>query len=331
VNLDDGRVKLTARYGEYFVEPKRAFFRNQVVVRDSSSTVLADSLTYYRKEKRSIAEGNVSVQNQTEHLTITGHRLEHLSNQQITRITEQPVLVKFDTTSTGTIDTLVVRSRVMESYRDSLKRLLAIDSVEIVRSNLAGTAGFAEYFTQTDSIHLRLAPIVWYNQTQVTGDSIDVAMKARKLDRVHVMGRAFAVSQSDSLWPERYDQITGDRMVMQFADQGLDNIDVQNRSISVYHLYEDSTANGLNKTSGDRIVMLFEMGKVKSIRVVGGVEGQYFPENMVQGKEMEYAIPGFMLHPNRPRINASDFVRERFRAAQMDSQGDQRPEKPDEQ
>jgi lipopolysaccharide export system protein LptA len=316
VTLDDGKVRLTARYGEYFVEPKRAFFRTRVVVKDTGSTVVADSLTYFRKEKRSVATGNVGVYNEADHVMISGRHLEHFSERQFTRITEQPVLVKFDTVSPGTFDTLVVRSRIMESYRDSVKRLLAIDSVEIVRSNLAGTAGFAEYFSETDSIRLRDSPIIWYQQTQVTGDSINVSLKARKLDRVHVMGHSFAVSQSDSLWPNRYDQITGERMIMQFADQRLDNIDVQNRAISVYHLYDDSTANGLNKTSGDRIVMLFEKGKVKSIHVLGGVEGQYFPENMVQGKELEYAIPGFMLHTNRPRIHASDFSPKPAAAAQ---------------
>lgn len=308
VRLDDGKVTLTARYGEYFIEPKRAFFRSQVVVEDSASTVTADSLTYFRVEQRSVATGNVAVYNSADHVTIRGQHLEHWSTRQFTRITQQPVLVKFDTTSSGVVDTLIVRSRIMESYRDSVKRLIAIGDVEIVRADLAGTAGRAEYFTQRDSILLRVSPVVWYKQTQVTGDSIDVTLKKRKLHQVNVMGEAFALSQSDSLWPDRFDQMTGETMTMQFVDQALERIDVRNRAISLYHLYEDSSANGLNKTSGDQIVMLFDEGKVKSISVRGGVEGQYFPENMVEGKESELMIPGFMRHTNRPQIRPSDIL-----------------------
>jgi hypothetical protein len=120
------------------------------------------------------------------------------------------------------------------------------------------------------------------------------------------MGNAFAISRSDSLHPERFDQITGDLMKLLFVEQGLDRIDVETHAISVYHLYEDSLANGLNKTSGDRILMYFADGKVRSIKIVGGVEGQYFPENMVLNREKDYAIPGFRWREDRPEIIRQD-------------------------
>ena len=80
---------------------------------------------------------------------------------------------------------------------------------------------------------------------------------------------------------------------MLFGAGGLHRTDVEGRALSVYHLYDDTLANGVNKTSGDRIVMLFADGKAEAITVYGGVEGEYFPENMVRGRETEYALPGF--------------------------------------
>ena len=62
----------------------------------------------------------------------------------------------------------------------------------------------------------------------------------------------------------------------------------------------------MNKTSGDRIIMNFVEGKVRTIRVWGGVEGQYYPENMIKGREREYEIPGFFLRADRPRIRSGD-------------------------
>ena len=305
VHLFDGKVNLTAKYGEYFVDPKRAFFRRQVVVQDTSSTVTADSLTYFRVEKRSIAAGSVAVYNRTDNVTIRGHRLDHWSEKQFSRVTDEPVLTQIDSSATGKLDTLVVRSRVMEAYRDTLKLLVAIDSVRIVRADLAAVCSLAKFYTERDSIVLRGAPVVWYQNTQVTGDSINVYLRKRKLDHVNVMGNAFAISPSDSNFPGRYDQLTGESMKMQFVDKGLSRIDVETRAISVYHLYEDSLGNGLDKTSGDRIVIHFDEGKVQSIRVIGGVEGQYVPENMVHGKETEYRIAGFELHANRPALSMS--------------------------
>jgi hypothetical protein len=171
----------------------------------------------------------------------------------------------------------------------------------------------ATFYTQSDSIILRGSPIVWYHDTQVTGDSINMYLKKRKLDHVNVMSNAFAISQGDTNFPERYDQITGELMRMQFVDKGLQHIDVETRAISVYHLYEDSLANGLNKTSGDRILILFDDGKVQSLRVVGGVEGRYLPENIVRGNERDYQIAGFQLYPNRPQLYPADSQTERQR------------------
>jgi lipopolysaccharide export system protein LptA len=306
VRLDDGKMILTARYGRYQVEPRIAFFRDHVFVLDSGSTISADSLTYERNTRHADAFGRVTVFNQSDNVTITGGHLEHDAPQQYSRMTEHPLLIQADTSASGGADTLYVRSLVMEAYRDSTKRLVATDSVEILRIDLAARAQAVQFFTQGDSILLRHDPVVWYQATQVTGDSINVYLRARRLHRVRVMGSSLAISQGDSLNPRRFDQLSGEQMLMVFAQQQLDAIDVENRAISVYHLYDDSLANGLNRTSGDRVIMAFAAGKLKTIRIIGGVEGQYYPENMVKGREGEYRVPGFVWRADRPAI-------ERFR------------------
>ena len=300
VHLDDGKVQLTARYGWYLVEPRIAHFRDRVVVQDSSSTITADSLTYYRNTRRSEAFGKVTIVNQPDNVTITGGRLQHDASADYSRVTVHPLLLQIDTTSDGTFDTLFVKSRVMESYRGESRRLVATDSVEILRGELAAIAQLVQFFTRGDSILLRQSPVVWYQRTQVSGDSINVYLKNRKLSRVQVMQSALAISESDSLHPGRLDQITGDQMLLTFENQRLHLIDVQTRAISLYHLYDDTVSNGLNRTSGDRILMRFADGKLSTITVVGGVEGDYYPENMVRGREREYRLPGFSWRVDRP-------------------------------
>jgi len=300
VALDDGTSLLTARYGKYFVDQRIAIFRDRVRARDSLSVMTADSLTYYRDDRRSVADGHVTVMNAADRVTITGGHLDHQAARNYSRMTIQPVLVQVDSTASGG-DTLVVRGRVMEAYRDSVRRLVASDSVEIVRADLAAVCGLAVFYTAADSILLRKSPVIWYRDTQVTGDSVNVYLQARQLHRVHVKGDAFAVSRSDSVSRDRFDQLNGEMLRMLFLDRMLRRIDVEVNATSIYHLTEDSVANGLNKTSGDRIVLLFEDGKVRSINVIGGVEGQYVPENLVKNREGEYRIPGFQWIEKRPK------------------------------
>lgn len=301
VYLDDGTTKLNAGYGEYFAEPKRAFFRIHVEVVDSSSVITSDSLTYWRATHRSLATGHVRVQSPADRLTIYGGRLDHDAERLYSRMIVDPVMVQLDSASGGGFDTLQVRANVLEAFRDSTHRLIATDSVRMVRSDLAATCRYVCFYTRGDSMHLRNSPVIWYEKTQVSGDSMNVYLRKRKLQRLLVTGDAFAVSRSDSLRPERIDQLTGDSLTMHFGAEGLQRMEVEGRAISLYHLYDDSLANGLNKTSGDRIVTHFAEGKAQTITVYGGVEGQYFPENMVHAHEQDYALPGLKWRTNRPR------------------------------
>jgi hypothetical protein len=186
---------------------------------------------------------------------------------------------------------------------------VATDSVAIVRGALAATAGQAVFFAEGDSMHLRREPVVWYRTAQLTGDSITVYLVQRALDRVRVMGNAFALSWDDSGAKGRFDQMTGEIMELRFAERELQTIAVDARAISVYHLYEDTLANGLNRTSGDRIVVEFRDRRVDAIRVYGGTEGIYVPENLLRGREREYELPGFRWIPGRPRVRSSDVRR----------------------
>lgn len=307
VELNDGHIRVVSRYGQYFVDPKIAAFRSRVTVHDTSSTLMADSLTYFRSERRSVAVGDVIVESPSDNVTITGGQFENAVFPPYSRMTIDPVLVQFDVGPLGRVETLVVRGRIMESFRDSVRRMVASDSVEITRGSLSGIAGRAVFFTAGDSIQLRRAPIVWYGVSQIMGDSINVYLEDRRLRRVAVLGDAMAISRTDPRRPARFDQMTGETMQLVFADQELQRIEVNAQATSIYHLYDDTTANGLNKTSGDRLVLSFRSGRLDAITVTSGVEGSYVPESMLAGHESDYALEGLKWIEDRPRPRPDDF------------------------
>lgn len=308
VQLDDGTTTLTATYGRYYPDEKKAFFKTNVLVKDTISQLKADELTYFRDKKRSIAVGNVEIHNIEDNITIFGGHFENHSEQKFSKMTLQPRVIQIDT-SGGEIDTFTVSSRVIESYRDSVRRLIAIDSVQLWSSELSGECGHAVYLPELDSIVMRKKPFIWYDESQVSGDSIFIRLKKRKPEIVYIRGDAFAISVSDSLYPKRLNQLTGALITMFFDEGRIQQIQVDQTATSVYFLYEDRrdtaevvqrTPNGLNKTSGDRVVIHFSDGRAERISVISGVEGEYFPENMVEGKERDYYLPGFNWRMDRP-------------------------------
>ena len=88
-------------------------------------------------------------------------------------------------------------------------------------------------------------------------------------------------------------------MQLYFSEKKLQQIIVKKRATSLYFLFDEDTVfggkkpNGANKSTGDEVRIVFENGRMKRITVVGGVEGQYFPENIVEGKEEEFRLENF--------------------------------------
>jgi lipopolysaccharide export system protein LptA len=304
VRLETTHVILLADSGTYFTEEKRSFFHSHVRVIDSTTTIFSDKLTYLEKERESIAVHNVKVINADNNVKLFGDYLEHFDGTRYSRITEQPRLMQIDTSSKGVIDTLVVKSILMESYDDSTKKLIATDSVAMARGPLSVRCGWARYFTQKQFIELHLEPVVWYDDNQASGDSITLFMSHNKLQHAVIRGRTFALSLSDSVYPARYNQLTGRKIEMFFQDDKLHEMAVDQNAISLYYLYDGKDPNGANKTSGDEITMTFLEGKIDLIRIVKGIEGTYYPENMVLKKESKYNLDGFELRTDRPTLKS---------------------------
>jgi lipopolysaccharide export system protein LptA len=300
VKLETKNVTLYADKGTYYTDERRAHFQQNVHIIDSSTTIDCDEMTYFENQRKSIADAHVRIVNSGDNITLYGGHLDHFDESHYSKLTIEPRMVQIDTSAQGVIDTLLVHSLVMESYDDSTKRLIATDSVTIERAEMAARCGTVRYYTSQDRIDLHRKPIVWYEHHQVTGDTITLFIANKKLEHAIVRGHAFAVSESDSAYPRRFNQLTGRLLTMWFTDNKLSSAVVERNAVSLYFLYDGKIPNGVNKTSGDYISMSFKEGKPDIIRVLKGIEGVYYPENMMKRNDQAFNLDGFVLRTDRP-------------------------------
>jgi lipopolysaccharide export system protein LptA len=301
VRLTRGRMVLTADRGKYWANEKRAEFYGSVHVVDSASSTLSDSLTYFENEEKSIGVGNVSIFSPENNLTVFGDSVIHYEKRKYSVVPRKPKLMQVDTTSAGVVDTLVVTASFMEAFQDTSSYFIARGKVEMARIDFAARCGDAVYYLKGDRMILRSKPVVWHAENQVTGDSILIRTNQRKLDRVFVYGHAFAVSRVDSVHRRRFNQLSARDITMHFMNGKIDGIDADRTATSLYYLFDGFEPNGVNRSSGDRIIMEFVAGKIDRIKIVGGVEGKYFPEHMIMNHEHEYNLDGFRWIPDRPK------------------------------
>jgi lipopolysaccharide export system protein LptA len=291
VSLTDKQVLLNSQKGLYLSDIKTAYFSEKVSLKDTANLIFSDSLVYYRIEARAIVLGNVIVTNPTDNIVITGDYGEHFTNEKRSFITGNPVLTKIDTTASGEIDTLIIRSKRIDAFRsesDTLPRIDITDSVRIRRGVLRSRSNKARYLLQKKMIVLYENPIVWYENNQLTGDSIVVELREdgrrNRIDKMFIYRRAFLASK-DSLdnSGRKFNQISGNEMVITFNETSqIERADVFKQSRSLYYTFDDGKPKGANLTSGDEITVYFQNNQIQSITFRGAIEGTQYPERLIE-------------------------------------------------
>lgn len=305
VKLSDSLSTLTSDKIDYYDNDDKSIAVGNVVVQDTASTILADSLIHFRNDKITYAYKHVRIYDPNNKLAIFGSEFENHDKTKYSRISGSPFLVKIDTTSTGAFDTLMISSKLMESYDDSTKRLIATDSVRILRQNFSSVNGQTFYFQKKQLLQTfrrendQSPPVVWNENTQLTGDSIFVYMKDNRLDWMDIRSNASIISTNkDSL--NRFDQISGKKIKLFFDKDGLNRTEVEGNVLSIYYLYEDKEPNGLLKSSSERAKIFFKDKEVNDVRLYGKPASEYHPENTIVGKEKDFTIPTFKIFSDRP-------------------------------
>ncbi|MGB5287842.1 MAG: OstA-like protein [Ignavibacteriaceae bacterium] len=313
VNLIDSTTKLFADELTYFKDLDKSIAVRNVRINDGNNIITADTLTHFRKSKYSIADGNVSLKNIKDNITIYGSHLEDNGELKYTLINKNPLLIQIDTTfSTSedsleeiSIDTLFIKSKVMEGFRSETNIFKATDSVKILRGNFASINDLTTYYRDdekiiTDKIKEDAPrPKLWYENSQLTGDSITIFLEDGQITELAVNENSFMLSQNKN-YNERFDQTSSDSIYLFFTTNRLRQADFSGKVQSIYYLFDEEEPNGLVKSTAQKTVIIFENNEVGQVRLYGSPTSEYHPEGKVAGLERTFTLPKFVFSENRP-------------------------------
>lgn len=335
VVLEDGHIVLTADSGYYYFNLKKAVFNSDVQLIDSVSILNSDRLTYFNDIQKAIAVGNVDISdsastifcdslvhlrehnishalhnvkivNLNQQLTIFGEELFDEGEKNYTRIVGNPLLIKVDSTENGSEDTLFIRAETFEAIEDSTQKLIATDSVKIIRGDLFSVNDYSILFREENKLTTykrkedKKSPVLWYTNSQLVGDSINIYMNNNRLDSIEIRNNSHILSKNEN-FEFRFDQISGESINLYFSKNGLERTEVAKDVLSIYYLYDDETPNGVMKSSSNRAIMAFEKNTVVGVSMYESVESEYHPENLVTGNELDFTLPSFIIFKNKPK------------------------------
>lgn len=156
-----------------------------------------------------------------------------------------------------------------------IRYIRAWHHVRIFSDSLQGVADSIYYSSKDSIFRFYRNPILWANETQLSGDTIFLYTKDQKADKLLLDQNGLLVKESG---PEMYNQIKGNQITGYFAGQSLDWMHVDGNAESIYYVQDDDSAYiSVNRTLSGVINIYFREGQLHQISFIKDPEGTMYP------------------------------------------------------
>ncbi len=248
------------------------FFKNVRLDADSQE-MRADRFTFFKKDSTAIARGNVVLSNPKAGSKITGGEGHYTRANQYSRIWNNPVLLKIDSSAH---DTLKIIAKVMEHYGKE-KKAIAIENVILTQGRIRALCGRAEYMEGDQEALLLEHPVIYYDSSRLTGDTIRLFFAGDTLRKIRVIGNAFGrFLEENKRNPDstQISKINGDTLIAYLKSGEIDWMDVRNHAECINFLKTDTT--NPNTISGKAIEFFFTKNAIDSVHVKSNAKSTYY-------------------------------------------------------
>lgn len=177
--------------------------------------------------------------------------------------------------------------------------VIAYHRAKIFKSDLQARAD-SMFFSYSDStVRCYVNPMIWAQGSQLSGDTVYLQMKNKKMDNMLLQHNSFIVNTED-VDSTNFNQIKGKVITGYFKDNKLNSMFVDGNAESVYYVKEDSSYTGLNHLVSGRLKILLNDNKLQSITAIRSVDASITP--MAELREEEKVLKGFIWKPrDRPK------------------------------
>jgi len=194
-----------------------------------------------------------------------------------------------------------------EGRRDSLSQdtaktriLKAYYNARLFKSDLQAVADSMYYGMQDSMFRLMGKPMMWAENSQISGDTIFLQVKNQKLDNSLLVGNAFMVNAtSDSL---KFNQIKGRKITSFFTNNRMERLFVDGNAENIFYNIDEKTnvTTELVHDRSSRFKILMENNKLQEYVSIRKVDGKVYPiAEVTADKEF---LPNFTWRPeDRPK------------------------------
>ncbi|MDX5583669.1 MAG: OstA-like protein [Aureibaculum sp.] len=286
--------------GFYDTKTNISHFTKNARIEYNNRTITADSLYYDRNKGFASATKNIQMKDTVNNSIIRGNYAEFYKKLDSAYVVDRAVaIMKIEK------DSMYIHGDTLLITGNPEKRILrAFHRVKFFKKDLSGKCDSIHTDQQSGLTQLFKNPVLWSQDTQITGDSIHLISnpKTEKLDSLKVLQHAFII-QKDSTG---FNQIKGRKILGKFIDNDLHDINVIGNSESILFLRNDNDNSliGIDKTTCSSIFIELKNNEILSTIYYTNPDGETKPPSIYP--EDERLFKGFIWRENERPFNKED-------------------------
>ena len=347
VNLRSPKYIIDSEELNYFVENGKSFFYGPTVIKTNDSdiyceigfyntesdigyfiknskidfeeyTIYGDSIFFNKKDNYASAINNIKIIDTINKTITTGHQAEIFRDIDSMYVKQEAVVAYHTKT-----DTTYIHGEVISLVGKEGEQIMnAFYNGKILNGNLSGkcdsinfdqSTGIAKLINlvkkQEKKTRNIKRPILWNNNSQITGDSIyfKFNLKDNSIDSLYIFNNVFII-EKDSL-EDGFNQIKGKNLRGNFIDSKLKEVDIIKNAESIYFLRNsENELIGIDKSKSAKIKILLNEQKIESFIKMNQIDGKVYPEKKFDSKLR--ILKGFYFREDEIIKKISDLFKE---------------------
>ena len=300
--------------GVYDTKLQKGNFQENTVILYDNKKIRGDSLYFENEKNYAAATNNISIIDTLNKSVINGHYGEIFKAKDSAIITRRALAINIIDQDSLYIhaDTLIAtgpsEKRILRGYYDVrvFKRDLRGKSDSLHLDQSTGLIKLMKLPLSRKEIQILTAsqknsknPILWFGNSQMSGDKIFLTskMKTKKLDSLKIIGNSWII-EKDSISQTGFNQIKGGLLDGLFKEGKLRDILVSKNTEVVYYMYsdEDNELIGIDKPTCSRLKMVNRNTQIEEITFFVSPDGNLYPDKDLPVNERK--LEGFIWREN---------------------------------
>lgn len=209
----------------------------------------------------------------------------------------------------ATVDSvnLAVKPLVL-SDTSRIRILFGHHNAKIYKSDLQAKADSIFYSSSDSTIRCYVNPMIWAEGSQMSGDTIYLQMKNKKLDNMDIFYNSFIVNVEDND-TTHFNQVAGKKMRGFFVNDKLSRMFVDGNAERIYFSRDSlKKVDGMYRSLSSRIRANFKDNKISNVLDIVKTEHRYGPP--AKFTEDEKILKGFIWKPKERPVSKEQIIPE---------------------